>query len=229
MGDTGRVSESASVIVVEDDDELRGLLVRGLSSAGFDTSGLSHGGDLLRVPEDRRPDLVVLDIGLPDADGRDVCLAMRAAGFDGPILFLTARDAVVDRVSGLDAGGDDYVVKPFALAELEARVRALLRRHAAVPSGDATELRLDPVGHVARLGEAACDLSATEFRLLSLLLARHGSPVRRSSLIAAGWPPGARVNDNALEAFIARLRRKLASLPGAPGISTVRGVGYRLR
>ena len=218
------------MVIVEDDDELRELLVRGLRSADLDARGLSAGADVIRRAASDPPDLVVLDIGLPDADGRDVCLALRAQGFRAPILFLTARDAVVDRVSGLDAGGDDYLVKPFALAELEARVRALLRRAAAAaPEPVTAGLALDPATHRTGLGGRWVELSATEFRVLSALATRPGYPVRRSALVAAGWPPGARVSDNSVEAFVAHLRRKLATLPGAPSISAVRGVGYRLR
>lgn len=220
---------SQKIVVVEDDDELRGLVVDHLRRAGLPCSGLSHGADVVSLVNRSPPALVVLDIGLPDADGRDVCLALRASGFDGPVLFLTARDAVVDRVSGFDAGGDDYLVKPFALAELKVRVRALMRRARAAPGAPPGELSLDPTTHRVSLGGVGCELSATEFRLLSLLASRPGTPVARAALVSAGWPLGARVSDNSLEAVIARVRRKLAELPDAPAVSAVRGVGYRLR
>ena len=216
------------VTVVEDDHELRGLLVRGLRAAGFGVSALATGGDLLRRLEREQPDLLVLDIGLPDADGRDVCLTVRARGHRIPVIFLTARDAVVDRVSGFEAGGDDYLTKPFAMAELVVRARALLRRlpQESVPQSSA-ELTLDPAGHRAKADGAWCNLTPTEFRLLASLASRPGEAVRRETLIAAGWPHGAIVHDNSLDAFIVRLRKKLRELPSAPRIATVHGVGYR--
>src|SRR3954462_3485146 len=124
------------LLIVEDDRELRELLERGLDEEGFDVRAVASGGDALRSASERVPDAVVIDIGLPDTDGRDVCQALRAAGLHAPVLFLTARDAVTDRLSGFNAGGDDYVVKPFAFAEVVARLAALVRRGGG---GSATE------------------------------------------------------------------------------------------
>ena len=220
---------SPRVTVVEDDDELRELLVRGLRAAGLDANALAAGGDLLRRLDQQQPDLLVLDIGLPDADGRDVCLSLRARGHRFPVIFLTARDALADVVSGFDAGGDDYLAKPFAMDELVVRIRALLRRTVSERGVSASgEITLDPASHRVHAGEHECDLTPTEFRLLAALVARPGDAVRREVLIATGWPHGSMVHDNSLDAFIARLRRKLRALPGAPLIRTVHGVGYRV-
>jgi two-component system response regulator MprA len=217
-----------SVFIVEDDGELRSVLGRGLREEGFDVSLAATGGELLARVEESGPDLLVIDIGLPDADGRDVCQALRARGIHTPVLFLTARDAVVDRLAGFDAGGDDYLTKPFAFAELVARLHALLRRAGATSAVEAAGLRLDPVTHTAGTDAAQVPLTPTEFRLLARLLARPGEAVRRNALIRAAWPHGAIVRENTLDAYVARLRRKLKELEGAPQIVTVHGVGYRI-
>src|SRR5438477_988752 len=216
------------VLVVEDDLELRGVLSRGLREEGFDVHTVGTGGEVLPQLACDPPDVLIVDIGLPDADGRDVCQALRARGVQTPVLFLTARDALPDRIAGFDAGGDDYVSKPFAFAELVARLHALLRRSGGEGAIDAAGLRLNPVTHSAERGEAAVPLTPTEFRLLARLLARPGEAVRRSELARAGWVHGAHVRDNTLDAYIARLRRKLRALEGAPEIVTVHGVGYRI-
>ena len=216
------------MLVVEDDLELRGVLVRGLGEEGFETAAVGTGRELLEAVARRRPDLLVVDIGLPDADGRDVCQALRAQGVDTPVLFLTARDTLTDRVTGFNAGGDDYVTKPFAFAELVVRLKALLRRTTVERGAVVGKLRLDPVAHAAFVGDAKVALTPTEFRLLARLVANPGEAVRRRDLVRTAWPHGARVRDNTLDAYVARLRRKLATLPDAPVISTVYGVGYAL-
>jgi two-component system response regulator MprA len=219
----------AHVLIVEDDLELRAVLVRGLEEEGFVPEAVGTARDALERAAAAAPDLLVVDIGLPDADGRDFCQALRARGFQAPVLFLTARDAVVDRLSGFDAGGDDYVTKPFAFAEVVARMQALLRRAGADGAIEAVGLRLDPMTHSAASGETHVSLTPTEFRLLARLLGNPGETVRRRQLVSAAWPQGAIVHDNTLDAYIARLRRKLRSLPEAPGIETAHGVGYSLR
>jgi two-component system, OmpR family, response regulator len=218
-----------SVWVVEDDDELRAMLVRGLEEDGFAATSVVSGHELMNRVRTAQPDVLVLDIGLPDADGRDVCQALRAEGVVTPVLFLTARDAVPDRLGGFAAGGDDYLVKPFEFAELVARLRALLRRAGSESTAGAPAVRLDPAAHAVFVGGSNATLTPTEFRLLAHLFGHTGEAVRRRELIAAAWPYGARVRDNTLDAYIARLRRKLASLPDAPKIATVHGVGYRLQ
>ena len=171
------------------------------------------------------PDVLVLDIGLPDADGRDVCQALRAHGVDVPVIFLTARDAVSDRLAGFSAGGDDYLTKPFALAELVARVHALLKRGGS-PDVGGTGLRLDPAAHAARVDGRTERLTPTEYRLLAALAATPEGVVRRRTLVAAGWPEGAIVHDNTLDAYVSRLRRKLREIDAGAQIKTARGVGY---
>ena len=217
-----------SVLVVEDDAELRGLLVRGLREEGFTPEAVASGKELLDRFETSKPDVLVIDIGLPDADGRDLSQALRARGVQTPVLFLTARDAVVDRIAGFDAGGDDYLTKPFAFGELVARLQALLRRGGGDEALEAEGLRLDPVSHSVSDGETTVPLTPTEFRLLARLLARPSEAVRRRDLVRAGWPYGAVVHQNTLDVYVARLRRKLKQLGRPPEITTVHGVGYRI-
>jgi two-component system response regulator MprA len=218
----------AHVVIVEDDAELRAVLRRGLVEEGFEATAVGTGAALLESLDETLPDALIVDIGLPDADGRDLCQALRARGVQAPVLFLTARDALVDRLAGFEAGGDDYMAKPFAFAEVVARLTALLRRAGAEGAIEAAGLCLDPVSHSVSCGGHAVPLTPTEFRLLARLLARPGEAVRRRELIRAGWPHGAIVRDNTLDAYVARLRRKLRLLGGAPRIGTVHGVGYRI-
>jgi two-component system, OmpR family, response regulator len=222
--------QSPLVLVVEDDAALRSVLSRGLREEGFRCEVVATGAQLLeRVPV-AQPDVLVVDIGLPDCDGRDACQALRAQGVAAPVLFLTARDALVDRLAGFEAGGDDYVCKPFALDELVARLRALVRRasHGAAPAR-LGGVALDPALHALVSGEHRVRVTPTEFRIVAALFARPGEAVRRRELIRVGWPHGAIVNENTLDAYIARLRRKLRSLPDAPELETVHGVGYAIR
>ena len=223
-------SPRTSVGVCEDDDELRGVVRSALQRDGFVVRATGSGAEATRTFGADPPDALVLDIGLPDADGRDVCQALRAAGVAAPVLFLTARDALTDRLSGFHAGGDDYLVKPFALAELLVRVHALVRRGGGdgivrAPSG----LALDPSGHSASFGGREVALTPTEFRLLAALASSPKAVVRRAALVATGWPDGAIVHDNTLDAYVARIRRKLRDCGAPEVIETARGVGYRLR
>ncbi|HET6173789.1 MAG TPA: response regulator transcription factor [Gaiellales bacterium] len=217
-----------SLLLAEDDAGLRDLLVRGLREEDFAVEAVATGSELLRAFDARGADLLILDIGLPDADGRDVCATLRARGEAVPIVFLTASDAVPERIAGFEAGGDDYLTKPFVLAELAERVRALVRRSAQRPGIEVGGLRLDSVTHAALMGDASATLTPIEFRLLSTLLNRPGEVVRRRSLAAAGWPDGSAVLDNTLDACVSRLRRKLAAIGAELTIDTVHGVGYRV-
>jgi two-component system OmpR family response regulator len=223
-----RVTLPRTIMLVEDDGELRSVLARGLREEGFATDAVASGADLLDRVERTVPDAFVIDVGLPDSDGRDLCQVLRARGIQSPVLFLTARDALVDRIAGFDAGGDDYLAKPFAFVELVARLNALLRRGGADGALEAVGLRLDPVSHSVGSESGSVPLTPTEFRLLARLFARPGEAVRRRDLVRAGWPHGAFVRDNTLDAYVARLRRKLRELPGAPEIGTVHGIGYRI-
>jgi two-component system, OmpR family, response regulator len=216
------------IYVLEDDRQVRSLLVRGLREEEYEVESFATGTEVLRRIEDRVPDAFIIDIGLPDTDGRDVCQALRARGIQSPVLFLTARTALPDRLSGFRVGGDDYMTKPFAFAELLARLEALIRRAGVERSLAVSGLELDPAKHAASCGGSTVPLTPTEFRLLARLATSPGEAVRRKALIDTAWPHGAIVYDNTLDAYIARLRRKVSSLPGCPQISTVRGVGYTL-
>jgi two-component system response regulator MprA len=214
--------------ICEDDPQLQSVLARALAAEDFSVRVTATGGEAVRVFSKHVPDLLVLDIGLPDADGRDVCQALRAHGVDAPVLFLTARSNLTDKLAAFNAGGDDFLTKPFALAELIVRVRALLKRRAenSPPPG---KLRLDPGRHGVTVGDRTESLTPTEFRLLAALVARPGIVLRRAELIAAAWPDGAMVNANTLDAYMVRLRRKLRRLEVDERIETARGVGYVLR
>jgi two-component system, OmpR family, response regulator len=212
-----------SVLIVEDDSELRALLRRALVEEGISVREAASGAQALERADQQVTSAVIIDIGLPDADGRDLCQALRARGIEAPVLFLTARDALADRLAGFSAGADDYITKPFALEELIARLRALLRR------AGANETRpLGAVAHELIGADRAVPLTPTEFRLIGALASRPSEVRTRRELIRAAWPDGAIVHDNTLDVYIARLRRKLRSLPGAPTLRTVHGVGYRL-
>ncbi len=214
-----------TVGVCEDDDELRGVLRSALERDGYAVRATNSGGEAVRMFSATPPTVMILDVGLPDADGRDVCQALRAHGVDAPVLFLTARDALTDRLSGFHAGGDDYLTKPFAVPELLVRLSALARRHKA--SADSSGLALDPAAHAICFGAAQADLTPTEFRIVAALAATSGVVVRRAALVAAAWPDGAIVADNTLDAYVARIRRKLELIDSPRAIKTMRGVGYR--
>ncbi|MET9020682.1 response regulator transcription factor [Actinopolymorpha sp. NPDC004070] len=217
-----------TVAVCEDDAALRSVLTRAIRSAGHEVVIAHDGGEALRVFPAASPDVMVIDIGLPDSDGRDVCLALRANGVSAPVLLLTALDATHDKVAGFEAGADDYLTKPFALPELLARISALGRRH--VPAVEAQQvLRLDPSRHAVAFGERSLPLTPTEFRILAKLVGSAGQVVRRHTLVAAGWPMGAVVNDNTLDTYIRRLRRKVEKLGAPHSVETRRGVGYTWR
>jgi two-component system, OmpR family, response regulator len=217
------------VLVAEDDAALRSVLTRGLSEEGLRCAAVGDGAALIERAAADNPAALVIDIGLPDSDGRDVCQALRARGVETPVIFLTARDALVDRLAGFDAGGDDYLTKPFALDELVARLRALLRRGTRVAAPALSGVTLDPRSHALRTESERVPLTPTEFRVLAALWAHPGEAVRRRDLVRAGWPAGAIVNENTLDAYILRLRRKLRQLPEAPQVETVHSVGYLLR
>lgn len=218
-----------TIFICEDDATLRRSLERGLLEEGYAVQGAGGGAELLRLlgkatlaPQSA----CVIDIGLPDCDGRDLCQAVRSRGFEMPVLFLTAKTALPDLLAGFAAGGDDYLGKPFAFPELLVRLEALLRRRQ--DRSTHTELELDPTSHTLRCGQEVTYLTPNEFRLLAALIGAGEATVRRQTLIRAAWPAGAQVAQNTLDAYVAHLRHKLAALPGAPRILTVRGVGYRV-
>jgi two-component system OmpR family response regulator len=219
----------ARVLILEDNASLRSLLVRGLREEGFAAEGVGTGSEALAHAAKWTPDAMIIDIGLPDSDGRDVCQALRAGGLSAPVLFLSARSQLSDRLSGFSVGGDDYLTKPFALEELVARVHALVRRGGQTGALSVGNLHLDPARHSVASGGTEIMLTPTEFRLLAALAAAAGATVRRRQLVQSAWPQGAIVHENTLDAYVTRLRRKLRSLPGTPQIVTVRGIGYSLR
>jgi two-component system OmpR family response regulator len=219
----------ALIMLVEDDRELRALVTRGLEEEGFTVAGAGTGAEAMERISAQAPDALVIDVGLPDADGRDLCQALRAQGIQSPVLFLTARDALTDRLAGFGAGGDDYLCKPFSPAELTARLRAALNRAGVDGKVSAAGLSLDPTSHEASYGEHSVRLTPTEFRLLGALAAQAERAISRRDLVRAAWPDGAVVHDNTIDVYLARLRRKLRMLPGAPAITTMHGIGYRMQ
>ena len=215
--------------VCDDHPAIRKVLARGLRRAGH-AMMLAHDGReaVQRFGPHQPLDVLVMDIGLPDADGRDVVQALQAAGQRAPVLFLTALSDTHDKLAGFAAGGDDYVVKPFDIREVVARLEVLARRTApAAPQpGD---LQLDPVSYVARTDRGEVRLTPTEFRILAAILARRGEVVRRRAVVAAGWPDGAIVAENTLDSFARRVRAKLRAIEASVSLETVRGVGFRIQ
>ncbi len=218
------------VVVVEDDRSVRSMLATVLSDEGYDVVTISSGADALTVDLDRAQ-LVILDLGLPGVGGVDVCAHLRRRGSNVPVLMLTARAQVQDRVRGLDAGADDYVTKPFALEEFLARVRALVRRtapRAASGSIRIGDLEVDPVTRTAVRGEPL-ELTRREFDLLHLLAVRSPAVVEREDIHREVWQhEGAHIS-NSMEVFISTLRRKTEAGGRPRLIHTVRGVGYAAR
>ena len=219
----------ATVGLCEDDPAIRRVVTQSLELTGHSVVSAHNGAEALqRFGADAVLDAIILDIGLPDADGRDVCQALRSAGQSAPVLFLTALGAVHDRLSGFSAGADDYLPKPFDVKELIARVEALSRRGrpAAEPVGG---LALDPARHSMRHGDAEVLLTPTEFRMLAAITSRPGEVVRRHVVVAAAWPDGAKVSENTVDSYIRRIRAKLKELDAPVTLRTVRGVGFTLR
>ncbi len=223
-----------SIVVIEDDQPLREMLASILSSHGYDVNPFGEGEPALRDDATATAGLVIVDIGLPGIDGLEVCRRLRSGGRTGPVLMLTARHEVHDRVLGLDAGADDYLVKPFALDELLARVRALLRRRQSSrrePDAHPTlgDLTVDPVTRLATRGEEALDLTRIEFDLLHLLVSNSPSVVSREAIHEAIWGYDQEHMSNSLEVFVSQLRRKTEHGGRSRMIHTVRGVGYTAR
>jgi two-component system, OmpR family, response regulator MprA len=213
------------VLVVDDDAPVRRMLARTLAAGGYEVTIAADGGQALAAAEKGAPDAVVLDVAMPGMDGLAVCRRLRANGLAAPILLLTARDAVSDRVAGLDAGADDYVVKPVATDELLARLRAHLRRgQGAGERLAAGDLTLDMPTRTARRGEREIELTAREADLLELLLRNARAVVSRDQALDLVW--GGDAAANAVDRYVAYLRRKLGD---PPLIHTVRGVGFVLR
>jgi two-component system response regulator MprA len=220
------------ILVVDDEPAVRESLGRALRLEGYDVALAADGEAALEVLAGAACDTLVLDVSMPRVDGLELCRMLRKAGDRTPVLMLTARDTVGDRVAGLDAGADDYLAKPFALAELLARVRALLRRTS--PAGDDrtltyADLSLDPVTREVRRGERLLQLTRTEFSLLELMLRHPRQVLPREVIFEQVWGYDFGLNSNSLEVYIGYLRRKTEAEAEPRLIQTVRGVGYVLR
>ena len=220
----------ARVGLCEDDAAIRRVVTDALRIAGHEVVAAHDGGEALRLfVDDDGLDVVILDIGLPDADGRDVCQALRSAGQSAPVLFLTALGAVHEKLAGFSAGADDYLAKPFDVLELIARVEALARRGRLVVAAAPTDLVLDPARHSVACNGREAMLTPTEFRMLAAITSRPGEVVRRRAVVAAAWPQGGMVSDNTVDSYVRRIRVKLAEVDSPLHLTTVRGVGYTLR
>jgi two-component system response regulator MprA len=222
------------ILIVDDDRALRDAVRRALVLGGYDTVPAESGEAALAEVTRAAPDAVVLDIGLPDIDGLEVCRRLRSSGNRVPVLMLTARDAVADRIDGLDAGADDYLVKPFDVGELRARLRALLRRSRNDGDVDVDgvsfhELRLDGARHGVSVGESFVELTRTEYQLLELLILNSGRVLPHDLIYERVWGYDFGPASNALRVYIGYLRRKLEQAGARPLLHTVRGVGYVLR
>ena len=219
------------VLVVEDEVKMAGLIRRGLREEGLAADVVGNGEDAIWRAAATEYDGIVLDVMLPGIDGFETCRRLRADGIWSPVLMLTARDAVADRVAGLDGGADDYLTKPFAFSELLARLRALARRGplerpAQLQAGD---LRLDPARRQVWRGEREISLSAKEFALLEAFMRRPGEVLSRFQLLERAWSYEYENRSNIVDVYVRYLREKIDRPFGADSIETVRGVGYRLR
>jgi two-component system response regulator MprA len=220
------------ILVVDDDRSVRDAVRRALTLGGYEVDAAEDGRQALARLTSARPDAVVLDVGMPDLDGLEVCRRVRGSGDRVPILMLTARDSISDRIDGLDAGADDYLVKPFDIGELKARIRALLRRTTGATDPDTltfAELTLDGARHGAAVGDEFVELTRTEYQLLELLMLNPRRVLTHSLIYERVWGYDFGPASNALRVYVGYLRRKLQQAGARDLIHTVRGVGYSLR
>jgi two-component system OmpR family response regulator len=219
------------ILIVEDEPKLARLLARGLGEEGHAADIAATGEQALWMAGAAAYDAIVLDVMLPGVDGFAVCRTLRAREVWTPVLMLTARDAVEDRIEGLDTGADDYLLKPFAFSELLARLRALVRRgQGERPTQlDAGDLRLDPAAHRVWRGETEIELSAKEFALLELFLRHAGEALSRVQLLDGAWDMAFESRSNVIDVYVRYLREKIDRPFGRRALETVRGIGYRLR
>lgn len=219
------------VLVIEDEAKLAEVVARGLREEGYAADIAGGGEDALWMAQAAGYDAILLDVMLPGADGFEICRRLREFGVWSPVLMLTARDAVEDRVHGLDAGADDYLIKPFSFEELLARLRALVRRAPAARPAvvEVGDLRLDPAARRAWRGEVELDLSAKEFALLELFMRRPGRVLTRSELLDGAWDIAFERRSNIVDVYMGYLRSKVDKPFDSDSLETVRGVGYRLR
>ncbi|WP_313276862.1 response regulator transcription factor [Timonella senegalensis] len=229
----------ARLVIVDDEPNIRELLSTSLRFAGFEVFAADDGQSALELITNMQPDLIVLDVMLPDMDGFTVTRRLRERGIHTPILFLTARDDTADKISGLTVGGDDYVTKPFSLEEVVARIRAVLRRTRQVEESDAilrfADIELDDDSHEVRRAGVVIDLSPTEFKLLRYLMLNAGRVLSKTQILDHVWDYDWGGDANIVESYISYLRRKIDNLVGPDGqpveplITTKRGIGYLLR
>jgi len=225
-------SGGSKVLIAEDDRGVREALERALRFEGYEVHSVADGAAALQAVVEHRPEVLVLDVMMPYVDGLSVCRTLRSRGDRTPVLMLTARHEVTDRVAGLDAGADDYLVKPFALDELLARLRALLRRGAEGSVSDVVvvdDLRLDPAARSATRGERSIELTKTEFDLLEYLMENAGIVLTRNAIYEHIWGFDFGTSSNSLDVYIGYLRRKTEADGELRLIQTVRGVGYSVR
>jgi DNA-binding response OmpR family regulator len=223
----------ASVLVVEDEEDIAFPLVRTLEREGYDVTWVESGQQALERMSVTSSDVVILDLGLPDMDGLDVCRKAREDGYEGAIMIVTARSGELDRVVGLDYGADDYLAKPFGLAELQARVRALLRRTGGSSTGETKTvrpdgLRIDAGARRVFLGDQEIALTGKEFEVLNILAAHKDNVVSRDKLMADVWDENWYGSTKTLDVTIGRLRQKLENVGVSERVVAVRGVGFRL-
>jgi two-component system, OmpR family, response regulator len=220
----------AKVLIVEDDETMAALLERGLTDEGYDVVRVSNGVDALIAESQGGFAAAAIDVMLPEMNGFEICRHLRARGSTLPVLLVTARDAVEDRVFGLDSGADDYLTKPFAFVELSARIRALVRRDAAVPRPTIVvgNLSLDTHTDRARVNEVPLSLSAKEFSLLRILASNAGQAVTRVDILEEVWGSARYIDQTIVDQYVSYVRRKLEPLGAGISIVTVRGIGYSL-
>jgi DNA-binding response OmpR family regulator len=223
-------TQTRTILLVEDDPDVQSAVERVLSGAGYAVQSAPDGASGLELALSHRPDLVLVDVGLPDRDGVSVTRELRERGFRSPILMLTARGTVSDKVTGLEAGADDYLPKPFDLSELIARVKALLRRAsiAADHTLRAGDVTIDPLTRRVERGGRGIDLTQKEYALLEFLVRHAGQPVSRSLIAEQVWKYEVDPSTNVVDVYINYLRKKLGDDKAQPLIRTVRGVGYMI-
>jgi len=221
------------LLLVEDEPEIQSFLKQPLADAGYEVDAATDGRTAIRLASDKKYDVLIVDLGLPDQDGIDLILQLRRSGISSPVLILSARRSVDDRVKGLEQGGDDYLTKPFALAELLARLRNLLRRNRPTSEKAARlrvlDLELDFISRRASRGEEVLNLSPQEFVLLAYLCRHAGRVVTRSMLLSEVWGMRIQPNTNVVDVHIYRLRGKVDTAGREPLIKTLRGIGYVLK
>lgn len=225
--------DGIKVLIVDDEPSIRDLLTRHLRFEGFRTHAVGNGHDAVDAAEKGEPDIILLDVMLPDMSGFSVTKKIRSMGITAPVLFLTARDETEDKITGLTVGGDDYVTKPFSLAEIVARIQAILRRTKAAESEDAVlevgEVRINNDAHEVYANGTLVDLSPTEYNLLHFLMSNPNQVLKKEQILNHVWDYDFGGNTAIVESYVSYLRRKLDALTVEPVIITKRGVGYMYR